>query len=93
MIYLNLSQDGYLLSVSHTPINGPIINTLDGLDLSGYRINAYRWTGEKLELDEGKLAKLMAEDEARIALENMPTEQEKLRADVDFLLVMGGYDI
>ena len=67
MVYLNLDQDGYLLSVASTPMTGaPSIDTLEGLDLSGVRINAYRWDGGGLALDEGRLAALeAAEAEAR----------------------------
>lgn len=92
MCWINLDLNGYLISVSSTPLKDcNTIKTLDDLDLSGHRINAYRWDGEKLVLDEKRLAEIEAEAAERDMLERMPTEQEQLRADVDFLLIMGGY--
>lgn len=58
MFYLKLDADGYLLSVSTTPMEGPSIDTLDGIDLSGVRMRAYRWDGKTLVLDETRLAEL-----------------------------------
>ena len=65
MYWLNIDEGGYVLSVAQTPIEGPCIESLDGLDLSGHRIGAHRWDGEKLVLDEDKLAALDAEAAAR----------------------------
>lgn len=59
--YLNLDPDNYLLSVSKTDTGGPAIESLEGFDLSGPRIRAYRWDGERLRLDEERLAQLQAE--------------------------------
>lgn len=91
MYYLNLDEDGYVLSVSETDTGGPCVESLDGLDFAGYRINAYRWDGENVILDMDKLAVLEVEQQERQQAEHKPSEQEQLRADVDFLLIMGGY--
>lgn len=69
MYYLNLDEDGYLLSVytlgesDQGPADAPALETLDGLDLSGARIGTYKWDGEGLTLDEGRFAELQAEAE------------------------------
>lgn len=88
MIYLNLDKDGYLLSVSKTPTAGPAVKSLEGVDLSGYRIEAYRWDGDNLVLDDAKLNSIEAAEKEREQTESKPSDQEQLRADVDFLLVM-----
>lgn len=59
--YLNLNPDNYLLSVSKTDTGGPAVDSLDALDLSGCKINAYRWDGERLLLDEERFVRLQAE--------------------------------
>ena len=64
MYHLNLDENGYLLSVNtvEEPTEGePCIESLDGLDLSGHRISAYCWDGERLTLDEDRLSQLEAE--------------------------------
>ena len=71
MVYLNVDDNGYLLSVSSGG-DGPGLENLEDLDLSGERINAYRWDGEKLILDENKLDTLEKEH-AEVA------RQEKIR--------------
>ena len=94
MLYLNLDADGYLLSVSATEQpDAPALESLERLDLSGARINAHRWTGSGLVLDEERLARLLAEEAETRAGEEQPTLEERNRADIDFLLIMGGYDI
>ncbi len=66
MYYLNLDNEGRLLSVSTTPMaDCPSIDSLDGYDFTGYRVGAYRWTGEALTLDEAKLAELESAAEAQ----------------------------
>lgn len=93
MYYLNLDDNDYLLSISTTEISGPTINSLDGFDFSGYRINAYKYQDGRIVLDEQKLTELTKAEEERLKVESEPTVTEQLRADVDFLLIMGGYDI
>lgn len=96
MFQLNLDENGYLLSVYQTvePVeDSPEIESLDGLDLSGYRINAYRWDGSELILDEDKLRLLLAEEVAVKEANAQPTLEERNRADIDFLLAMGGYEL
>ena len=69
MYYLNLDEDGYLLSVytlgeSETgPADAPALESLDGLDLSGSRIRAYRWDGSALSFDEERYEAVSAAQE------------------------------
>ena len=94
MYYLNLDENGYLLSVFRTaesPENVPGVESLEGLDLTGCRIRAHRWDGEKLTLNEDRLAELLLAEEA--AAEDRPTPLEQLRADVDFLAAMQGVSL
>ena len=70
MYYLNLDENGYLTGYftvdtpleaipEDSPLVGiPAVESLDGLDLSGLRFRAHRWDGERLALDEEKLALL-----------------------------------
>lgn len=90
MYYLNLDENNYLLSVSETHIDGPCVESLDGLDLSGRRLRAHRWDGEALTPDEERLRELKAESEAD---ENAPTPLKQLRADVDYIAVMTGVSL
>lgn len=76
MYYLNLDDEGYLLGVSATDTGGPGVESLEGLDLSGYRIKAHRWDGEKIVLDEEILAALEKEE----AREKVYARAEQLRA-------------
>lgn len=57
-MYFNLDNNGYALSVSKTPVSGGVKYDASGLDLSGDRLRAHRWDGEKLILDETRLAEL-----------------------------------
>ena len=69
--------DKYNLCQSHYFADG--LHTMDG-------IPRYHWDGTKVVLRTEE--ELEADRSARPAPE--PTEQEQLRADVDFLLAMGG---
>lgn len=94
MLYLNLDKNGYLLSVYETykPVEGaPSIESLEGIDLSGCRINAYRWKNKKLVLDETRLEKLLSEEAEREAQSNQPSPLEQLMADRDFIFIMEGW--
>lgn len=71
-IYLNLDDNGYLLSTfsliqsgDDVEVSAPYINSLDGLDLSGDRIMAYHWNGEELVFDEDKYADISGETQRR----------------------------
>lgn len=79
MYYLNLDKNGYLLSIS-TVGSGISIESLDGLDLSGSHINAYRWDGEKLVLDGARLAELIQEEEQEAKEETRQELFVELRA-------------
>lgn len=97
VIYLNLDADNYLLSVSKTNTGGPSVKSLDGFDFSGHRIRAHRWDGEKLVLDETRLAELDAEATAKAeelaALLAAPTTDERLAAVEMALLEMMGVTV
>lgn len=71
---LNLDSDGFLLSVSKPNTGGPVVDTLEGLDLSGSRIRAHRFDGTQLVLDEERLAQLEAEEDAATG---QPAEPEE----------------
>lgn len=96
MFYLILDENGYLighkclLTDEEDAKRIPSVESLDGLDLEGIRFRAHRWDGEKLALDEGRLAELEALEAEEYA---RPTLEERNRADIDFLLIMGGYDL
>ena len=66
-IYLNLDAEGYVLSVSKMNTGGPMVEILEGLDLAGVRLGAYRWDGARLVLDEARLETLTAAQEALAA--------------------------
>lgn len=84
--YLNLDAGGYLLSVSTAPMDAPSIESLDGLDLSGSRINAYRWDGESLVLDGARLAELEAQEAAEAVRERVFELTARLRASDSVVL-------
>lgn len=81
--YLNLDEDGYLLSIS-TVGEGISIASLDGLDLSGERINAYRWDGEKLTFDEERWASVSGHAEEP----ETPTQADRIEAQVYYTAMM-----
>lgn len=70
MYYINLDEHGYVASYytvdgSTEPIPGVLsVESLDDLDLTGSRLRAHRWDGEKLVLDKERLAQLEAEAQA-----------------------------
>lgn len=91
MYQLNLNPEGYLLSISYA-MGGvdegvPSLDTLEGLDLSGERIGAYRWDGEKLVLDEDKLAAIEATEASRIAEADISTT-DRIEAQVYYTAIM-----
>lgn len=88
MFYLNLDENNYLLSVSKTNVGSISIESLDGLDLSGCRINAYQWNGEKLEIDKDRLAELEADEKAIDDIENLPSQLDRIEAQITFTAMM-----
>lgn len=66
MFWLNLDDDGYVLCISSLPMEGPCIESLEGVDVS-INLRAYRWDGERLVLDADKLGRINenAADKAR----------------------------
>lgn len=98
MFYLSLDKNGYLkgyfqvdnppeIIEEESPLFGiPSLNSLDCINIDDVQLSAYYWDGEGLVLDDKKLAEIK-----ELEKESKPSEHEQLRADVDFLLVMGGY--
>lgn len=86
MYRLNLDPDGYLLSISidagGVEEGAPALDTLEGLDLSGERIGAYRWDGTRLVLDEDKLDAITAAAQAAASRAAAALESEQLRAQL-----------
>jgi hypothetical protein len=65
MIYLNIDENNYLLSVA--TIGGGIEAEIDlaEYDLTGYRIRAHKWDGETLTFDPDRYAEIEAENGQR----------------------------
>lgn len=63
MIYLNVDENNYLLSVAS--VGGGIETDIDisEYDLSGDRINAHKWENDTLIFDNAKYAEIEAERE------------------------------
>ena len=74
MIYINIDENNYLLSVA--TIGGNIEAEIDlaEYDLSGNRIRAHKWNGETLTFDADRYAEIEAENEQPKEVETMPTE-------------------
>ena len=93
--YLTVDKDNYLLSIASVGIGIEADINLDDYDLSGYRINAHKWDGKTLMLDEERLAEIDAgrknEEEPIINTELINIEQ--LRADIDYLAIMAEVDL
>ena len=62
MMFLNLDENGYLLSVAK--IGGGIEADIDltEYDLTGDRIRAHKWDGKKLVFDADRYAEIEAEN-------------------------------
>lgn len=62
MIFLNLDENGYLLSVA--TVGGGIEADIDltEYDLTGDRIRAHKWDGESLIFDADRFAEIEAEN-------------------------------
>lgn len=83
MFYLNLDENGYLLSVSKTKTsNSPFIKSLKGLDLSGDRINCYRWDGDTLVFDFSRQEEKENETRAIISLTEQTNNIEVIRQEI-----------
>lgn len=86
MYKLNLDTEGYLLSIDHRPdgveAGEPAIDTLAGLDLEGDRISAHRWDGQRLVLDEARLADVTAAEDMETDAEEVKMLEEAL-SDTD----------
>lgn len=58
MIYLNLDENNYLLSVASVGAGVPADIDLSEYDLTGQRIRAHKWENETLIFDADRLAEL-----------------------------------
>lgn len=93
MIYLNLDENNYLLSVA--TIGGGVAAEidLDNYDLSGDRIRAHKWEDNTLTFDADKYAEIEAEKAVEEEAEKQPTEMEQMRADIDYIAIMTGIEL
>lgn len=92
IIYLNVDENNYLLSVAK--VGGGIEAEIDleNYDLNGDRIRAHKWENDTLIFDADKYAEIQAEKEAEEE-QTQPTEMEQLRADVDYIAIMTGIEL
>jgi len=58
MIYLNLDENNYLLSVASVGGGFCVAFDLTDYDLSGDRIRAHKWENDTLIFDESKYAEI-----------------------------------
>ena len=93
MIYLNIDENNYLLSVA--TIGGNIEADIDlaEYDLTGDRIKAHKWENDTLIFDAERYAEIEEENKRPKEVETAPTEIEQLRADVDYIAVMTGVEL
>lgn len=91
MWYLQTDENGYLQGVSWgpepdgpTPL--PYVESLEGLDLSGVRMRAYQWDGEKLSLDRTRLAEL-EDRERRGEKQELIAERKAMLAATDYVVI------
>lgn len=61
MMYLNLDENNYLLSVASVGVGVEANIDLTEYDLTGDRIRAHKWNGEKLVFDADRYAEIEAE--------------------------------
>lgn len=86
MLYtLNLDDNNYVLSIGNS-FEDNIELDLTDIDLD--HIGAYQYKNNKLFLDKKKLAKMIAEDEARLQEDDKPTWQETIEAQVTYTAMM-----
>lgn len=64
MIYLNLDENNYLLSVATVGYGIEADIDLNEYDLTGDRIRAYKWENKTLIFDADRYAEIEAEKEA-----------------------------
>lgn len=72
MIYLNLDENNYLLSVASIGCGIETNIDLAEYDFTGKRIRAHKWDGETLIFDGDRYAEILVEKE--ITEEEQPTE-------------------
>ena len=73
MIYLNLDENNYLLSVASVGRGTPAEVDLSAFDLSGDRIRAHKWENDTLIFDADRLAELEAEQVPHVQESETPT--------------------
>ncbi len=77
MIYLNLDENNYLLSVASVGVGIEADINLDEYDLTGYRIRAHKWDGKALIFDTDRYAEIEAENAEREA-QQTPTSNNSV---------------
>lgn len=90
MYLLNLDPEGYLLSVYQSnvdPEDTPHVETLDDLDLSGSRINAYRWDGQALVFDEARYTEIVSAEQEAAAKQEV-SQADRIEAQVYYTAMM-----
>ncbi len=91
MIFLNIDENNYLLSVATVGGGVEVDIDLTEFDLSGDRIRAYKWEDNTLFFDADRYAEIEAENEQ--TAETQPTELEQLRADVDYIAILSNIEL
>lgn len=93
MYYLTLDENGYLKGYAYDGSEElipdlPAVESLDGLNLEdANHMNSYHWDGEKLTLDEDRLAELQAKDAAALAAEKQAVAKAAVMQEAQELLV------
>ena len=82
---LGLDENNYLTYISSVG-DGPCIESLDGYDFSGCRLQAHRWNGETLVFDEVRYAALAQEETQQAAQEQIAEYRRQLRQTDDVVL-------
>lgn len=93
MIYLNLDENNYLLSIATVGGGVAAEIDLDNYDLSGDRIRAHKWEDNTLIFDADRYAEIEAEKAVEEEAEKQPTEMEQMRADIDYIAIMTGIEL
>ena len=83
--YLGLDEDNYLTYISSAG-EGPYIETLDGYDFSGCRLQAHRWDGETLAFDPERYAVLAQKEAQEAARETIARYRAQLRQTDEIVL-------
>lgn len=83
--YLGLDENNYLTYIS-TVGTGPYIESIDGYDFSGYRLQAHKWDGETLTFDPARYAELAQHEAQEQAQEQIRALTSRLHQTDDVVL-------